>query len=241
MTIYALILICGLAAGCLSGVIGTGAGIILLPVLVLQFGPQQAVPIMAIAGFMGNVAKVASWWRDVSWRAFAAYSVTGAAGAALGANTLLVLPPGAAEAVLGCFFLLMIPAHHLLRSRGVTIGILGLSLAGAAIGFISGIALSTGPISIPVFAAFGLMKGALISTEAASTLVVSAGKILAFYQAGAMPLPIILKGLLVGVSLMAGALVGRSLLNRMSHRAFEFALDGLLLVSGLSMVVASLV
>ena len=33
------------------------------------------------------------WWRDVDWRACAAYSATGIPAAALGARTLLALPP----------------------------------------------------------------------------------------------------------------------------------------------------
>jgi len=56
MGTYAFVLIVGLAAGAVSGIIVTGATIIPLPVLVLQFGPKQAVPIMAIAGLMSNVA-----------------------------------------------------------------------------------------------------------------------------------------------------------------------------------------
>jgi uncharacterized membrane protein YfcA len=39
-------LIVGLAAGSLSGIIGTGSSIMLLPTLVYQFGPKQTVPIM---------------------------------------------------------------------------------------------------------------------------------------------------------------------------------------------------
>lgn len=92
MVNYVLVLALGLAAGSLSEIIGTGASIMLLPVLVFQFGPKQAVPIMAIAALMSNVAKVTAWWREVDWRAFAAYSMTGIPAAALGARTLLVLP-----------------------------------------------------------------------------------------------------------------------------------------------------
>jgi hypothetical protein len=87
MVNYVLVLALGLAAGSLSGIIGTGASIMLLPVLVFQFGPKQAVPIMAIAALMSNVAKIMAWWREVDWRAFAAYSITGIPAAALGAHT----------------------------------------------------------------------------------------------------------------------------------------------------------
>jgi len=77
--ILAYLLVCGvgLAAGLVSGVVGTGSSILLLPVLVYAFGPKQAVPIMAVAAVMSNLAKVMAWQREVNWRAFAAYSAAG--------------------------------------------------------------------------------------------------------------------------------------------------------------------
>ena len=104
MANYIFVLAVGLAAGALSGIIGTGASIMLLPVLVFQFGPKQAVPIMAIAVLMSNIAKVLAWWREVDWRAFTAYSTTGIPAAAFGARTLLVLPPRVVDLALGLFF-----------------------------------------------------------------------------------------------------------------------------------------
>ena len=66
---YLFVLIVGLIAGVLGGVIGTGTSIMLLPVLVYQFGPKQAVPIMAIAAIMANLSRIIAWWRDIDWRA----------------------------------------------------------------------------------------------------------------------------------------------------------------------------
>ena len=74
MVEYLLVLVTGLVAGAVSGVIGTGSSIMLLPVLVLAFGPKQAIPIMAIAAVMANAARVMAWWRGVDWRAVAAGS-----------------------------------------------------------------------------------------------------------------------------------------------------------------------
>jgi uncharacterized membrane protein YfcA len=98
---YLFVLAVGLAAGALCGIIGTGSSIILLPTLVFQFGPKQAVPIMAIAALMANVGTVLAWWREVDWKAFAAYSITGVPAAALGARTLLVLPSRVVDIALG--------------------------------------------------------------------------------------------------------------------------------------------
>ena len=48
-----------------------------MPVLVLVFGPLQAVPIMAIAAIMANLSRILVWWREVDWRAVGAYAATG--------------------------------------------------------------------------------------------------------------------------------------------------------------------
>jgi uncharacterized protein len=213
---YAFILIVGLVAGAVSGIIGTGSSIMLLPVLVFQFGPKQAVPIMAIAALMSNVAKVMAWWREVDWRAFAAYSVPGVPAAALGARTLLVLPARVVDIALGGFFLAMIPTRRWLHANNFHIRLWQLALAGAATGFVTGIVLSTGPLSVPAFTSYGLLRGAFLSTEAASSLALMVSKVATFRQLGALPLPSILQGVLVGSSVMAGAFVGKAVVLRMS-------------------------
>ena len=89
---YALILILGLVAATLGGIVGFGASILLMPALVLVFGPREAVPIMAVASILANASRVAAWWGEIDWRAVGAYSATALPAAALGAATLLVLP-----------------------------------------------------------------------------------------------------------------------------------------------------
>src|SRR5262245_56564770 len=105
---YLLILAFGLVAGTVGGIVGFGSSIILMPVLVIVFGPLQAVPIMAIAAILANFARIVVWWREVEWRTCFAYAATAMPFAALGAGTLLVLPARAIEAGLGLFFLSMI-------------------------------------------------------------------------------------------------------------------------------------
>jgi uncharacterized protein len=236
MVNYVLVLALGLIAGSLSGIIGTGASIMLLPVLVFQFGPKQAVPIMAIAALMSNVAKVMAWWREVDWRAFVAYSITGIPAAALGARTLLVLPSRVVDLALGLFFLLMIPGRRWLNAMNLRIRLWQLALAGAVIGFLTGIVISSGPLSVPAFTSYGLLKGAFLSTEAASSLALMVSKVTTFRQLGALPYSSILQGVIIGASVMAGAFVGKAVVLRMSIGMFQHVLDGLLLCSGLAML-----
>ena len=240
LTSYVFVLLVGLVAGCVSGVIGTGSSIMLLPVLVFTYGPKQAVPIMAIAAVMANVARVLAWWREVDWRAFAAYALPGAPAAALGARTLLVLPPRVIDVALGLFFLSMIPGRRWLARRDFRIRLWQLALIGAGIGFLTGVVLSTGPLSVPAFTAYGLSQGAFLSTEAASSLALYVSKVATFRELGALPAGTILQGLIVGNSLMAGAFVAKRAVLRMSPGLFRHVLDALMLVSGLSLLWAAL-
>ena len=109
---YLLVLVAGLFAGTLGGIVGTGSSLVLMPFLVVMFGPRQAVPIMAVAAITGNLGRVLAWRREIDWRACAAYCATAVPGAMLGARLLLAIPPGVAETALGVFFLALIPARR---------------------------------------------------------------------------------------------------------------------------------
>lgn len=202
----------------------------------MTYGPKQAVPIMAVAAVMANAGRVMAWWREVDWRAFAAYSLAGVPAAALGARTLLALPPRAIEIALGLFFIVMIPGRRWLARRQAHIGLWQLALAGAVIGFLTGLVLSTGPLSVPAFTAYGLTRGAFLSTEAAASLGLYVSKSLTFRELGALPFDVLLQGLIVGGSLMGGAFVGKAVVLRMSTATFQHLLDGVMLVSGLSLL-----
>ena len=240
LLIYALVLAVGLVAGTVSGIVGTGATIILLPVLVFAFGPREAIPIMAIVALMSNFAKITSWWKEIDWRACAAYAAGGIPGAALGARTMLILPPSVIDVALGVFFLIMIPGRRWLTARNFKIGPWALVPAGAAIGFLTGIVVSTGPISVPVFNAYGLVKGAFIATEAAGSLALYISKAITFRSFGALPTDIVLKGLIAGSSVMAGTYTARLIVERLSIATFQRLLDGVMLVSGLALLWAAI-
>jgi len=237
---YALVLAVGYLAGVVSGIVGTGATIILLPVLVFAFGPREAVPIMAVVALMSNFAKITSWWKEIDWRACAAYAVGGIPAAALGARTLLILPEKVVDVALGLFFLAMIPGRRWLAARNLIIGPWLLVLAGAVIGFLTGIVVSTGPLSVPVFTAYGLVKGAFIATEAASSLALYISKAITFRSFGALPTDILLKGLIAGSSVMAGTYTARLIVERLSVAVFQHLLEAVMLVSGLALLWAAI-
>ena len=236
---YLLVLVAGLFAGTLGGIVGTGSSLVMMPVLVVIFGPRQAVPIMAVAAIMGNMGRVLAWRREIDWRACGAYCATAVPGAMLGARLLLAIPPGLAETALGVFFLGLIPARRWLARRKPRVSITHLMLLGAPLGVLTGVVVSTGPLTVPLFTFYGLERGAFLGTEAASSLGMYAAKVATFKVLGALPLDVLLQGLVVGATLMAGSFAGRVVVLRLSSAAYRSLIDGLMAVSGVSLLWAA--
>jgi uncharacterized membrane protein YfcA len=233
---FLFVLAVGLIAGTVSGIVGTGSSIMLVPVLVYEFGPKEAVPIMAVAAIMANVSRIMAWWREVDWRACAAYSATGIPAAAIGARTLLILPSRVVDVAIGLFLIMMIPTRRWLTKQKVKLTLIHLAIVGAIVGFLTGIVVSTGPISVSVFVTYGLVKGAFLATEAASSLAVFMSKAVTFQFFGALAPAVIAKGFITGTSLMAGAFIAKGFVLRLDPSAFRVVMDFLLFVSGLTML-----
>jgi len=231
---FLFVLAVGLVAGTISGIVGTGSSIMLMPVLIYEYGPKQAVPIMAIAAVMANFSRILAWWREVDWRACAAYSAPAIPAAALGARTLLVLPSRTVDICIGLFLIAMVPARHWLARHRLTLSLWHLAIGGAVIGYLTGIVVSTGPLSVPLFLFYGLTKGAFLATEAASSLGIYVSKSVTFQRFGALPVEVGVQGLIAGASLMAGAFVAKRFVLRLEPEVFRRLMDVIMIVAGLS-------
>jgi len=89
---------------------------------------------------------------------------------------------------------------------------------------------------VPLFLFYGLAKGAFLATEAASSLGLYLSKSIVFQRFGALTPDIALQGLLAGSSLMLGAFVAKPFVLRLNADLFRIVMDGIMLLSGLSML-----
>jgi len=238
--IWAAILIVGIAAGTLGGIVGFGASVMLMPILVLGFGAKEAVQIMAIAGIIANVSRVVVWWRDVDVRLNVVYCATALPAAYFGARTLLALDTRMVETILGVFFIVMIPVRRWLLAKGFKVGLPHLAVVGAGIGFLTGIVASTGPLNTPFFLAYGLTKGAFLGTEALGSALIGITKAITFRSFGSLPVETISKGCAVGASLWIGSWIAKRLVERMDASQFRFVIDAMMALAGLTLLYGAL-
>ena len=161
---------------------------------------------------------------------------TGIPAAALGARTLLVLPSSTIDISIWLFLMAMVPARHWLARHELKISLWHLAVGGAVIGYLTGVVVSTGPLSVPLFLFYGLTKGAFLATEAASSLAIFLSKSATFQRFGALDAEVALKGLIAGASLMAGAFIAKRFVLKMDPDIFRRILDGIMIAAGLSML-----
>jgi uncharacterized membrane protein YfcA len=240
MVALIVVFVLALGAGALGGLVGTGSSLVLLPVLVTLYGPRMAVPMMGIAAVMANIGRVAAWWRLIRWRPVVVYSVPGVPAAALGAHTLLTISPRIVDAVLGAFFLVMIPVRRVMTAREWRFRLWHLGVAGAAVGFLTGLILSTGPLSVPIFTGFGLSGGAFLGSEAASAVLLYTAKLGTFGQSGVLTTHLVLDGLAIGSALMIGPFLIRRFVDRLPPRVYALLIDLVLVAAAAGMLIVTI-
>jgi len=130
----------------------------------------------------------------------------------------------------------MVPVRHYLARHQLKARLWHLALDGAVIGYLTGIVVSTGPLSVPLFLFYGLTKGAFLATEAASSLGLYLSKSLTFERFGALTTDLVLKGLIAGASLMAGAFIAKRFVLRLEAEVFRLVMDAIMLAAGLSLL-----
>lgn len=137
--IYIALALIGIVSGMISGVVGTGSSIILLPILAYIFGAKLAVPIMAIASIMGNISRVILWRKQLNIKAFLLFTSLGIPATVLGAKTLWIMPATLSNICIGLFFIFLIPIRRYTKRHQLTIKNWQMVIIGGILGYITGV------------------------------------------------------------------------------------------------------
>src|SRR5574344_2974167 len=106
MWVYLTLAFVGFIAGLLSGAVGFGGGMILLPVITYFYGVEIAVPVSTIAQLMSNLSKVGIGWKEIDWKQVARFLLFAAPCTALGAIGFSIAPKVMMTKILAVFLFL---------------------------------------------------------------------------------------------------------------------------------------
>jgi uncharacterized membrane protein YfcA len=221
----------------LAAVAGFGGAAILLPILVVVYGVREAIPILTVAQLLGNGSRV--WFNraDLDLPVVGWFALGGIPAALVGGVLFAKAPTTILIRLLGIFLIATVIYRHLGNPAALRIPLRGFAVLGAILSFLSALLGSIGPITIPFFLAYGLVKASLIGTEAFATVVMHVTKLVAYQHVAVLNLDSFLIGLVLGSIMIAGSFLGKNILDRLPEKAFVVLIEATLMIAGLSFLV----
>ena len=219
-----------------GGVVGFGAGVLLLPVAASVLGLRAAVPVLTVTMLIGNLSRI--WWSrgETDGRVARRYLAGAVPATALGAVVFAGARIEWLSWIIASFLILALPLRRVIERYDLRPGLRHFPILGGVFGFLSSIVVTTGPLVTPFFIAYGLRRGAFLATEAVCTLGMHVTRAAVFARYALLTWETVVVGIVLGTTMFAGAWAGRRLIDRLSERAFVLAVEALLVVMGLKLL-----
>ncbi|MGH7797916.1 MAG: TSUP family transporter, partial [Candidatus Binatia bacterium] len=212
-------------ASLLGSVAGSGGTALLLPVLVLYVGVQDAIPILTIANLSSNLGR--AWFnrREIAIPVVGWFSLGSIPLALTGAVLFIITPPVVLVRILGAFLLLTV-AWRRLCLRPASFGSpKWFTPLGAFFGLLNGLLEGVGPLMAPFFLAYGLVRGAYIGTDALATLFMQVSKLAVLGGTNMIGGNILTSGLILVPFMIGGAFAGKKVVDHISESLFVLVID----------------
>lgn len=236
MADYLLLFLGAFLAAAVSGAAGFGGALLLLPLLTHTVGVTEAVPLLTVAQLVGNLSRAAFGFRQIRWRPVLIFLATAIPFAVLGAFSFVSLPKPLVIRLVGAAILafVLIKALGLAAfkpSNGLLLG------GGAAVGLLSGMVGSAGPLGAAIFLTLNLPPVAYIASEAVTAIGMHAVKTIVYgseLRLGASFWPL---AIALGGAMVLGTWASKRIIERMSAAWFRRFVSLLLVVIAIQMIV----
>lgn len=224
-------------AALVSGAAGFGGSLLLLPVVTACIGAEAAVPVLTISQLIGNIARMASGWKQIDWKSVGWFSLTALPLAALGAFGFSVLPKDTAARIIGAALILLV-MFKFVSKKDLPKGTPTLLAGGAITGGLSGLCGSGGPVGAAVFLSLELPPVAYIASEAATATAMHILKTFIYCKLTNLSPQALLLGLGMGGCMIAGTYSAKHLIKNMEKGKFQKYTAVLLCVVGAYMLLS---
>ena len=236
--VAAAVVATSLIAAVVGGITGMSTGIIAIPVLTFAFGIRLAVPIVTVAMMFNTLSRSVANWNYVDRGVARWYSMGAVPAAAVGSIVFVSLPTDLLARGLGLFLVALVAYRHLPIAANLSMPLRGFLPVGVGQGFFSAIFGGAGPFGAHFFMAYGLRKNAFVGTVAVGTFLVSITKASVYGGFSLLDAEALLVAVGIGLIMAVGAYIGSRIVKRMPERAFVYIVEGVMLASGVALLVA---
>ncbi len=222
----------GFVAGLLSGAVGFGGGMILLPVLTSFYGVEVAVPVSTIAQLLSNLSKMGMGFKNIEWKQTGRFLLLAAPLTALGAFGFAVVPKALMTRIL-CVFLIVFAVMKIMGKMTLPNRPATMIVGGGVTGLINGLLGISGPLSSAVFLSLGLSPVAYIASEATAATAMHIIKIVMYGKLDLINWDIFICGVLIGLSMMLANFIAIKLIHNINKKLYQKIVAGVMIGASL--------
>lgn len=221
----------------ISMLAGGGSPLILIPLVSFIFGAQAVAPVITIGLLVGNSQRVLFFWRDIDWQVTLWYLPGAIAGAILGSYIFTQVHLEGLQILIALALLLMV-ANYWVGKREQAFPVQVWQFLPLAFLYACGSGLigSTGPIMNPVYLNYGLIKQQMVATKSINVVVVHTVKLITYITLGALSLPYLTAGLIIGLAAIPANWLGQIVLKQLSNEQFRQLVFTVMAISGVLML-----
>jgi len=223
-------------AAVISGAAGFGGALLLLPLLVKTVGVEQAVPLLTVAQFVGNLSRAAFGFSQIRWKQVALFLLGAVPFSVAGAVSFVTLPKELMTRCIGIALLLFVALHciGILKLKG---GALLMIVGGGVVGFLSGLVGSAGPLGASLFLTLGLPPVAYVASEAITALTMHGLKMMVYHRYVSLAPNFWWLAALLGMMMIMGTWVAKGYIERIPRETFKKYVAVLLISVALYMLI----
>lgn len=220
-----------------SSLAGGGTPLLLIPVIGFCLGPAAVPPVLTTGMLIGHPQRVFLYWRHIEWRCVWWYLPGAVIGASLGAFVFTKIQLEWLPILLAFFLLLSTLSYGLGEGKKYEgIRTWHFLPAGFIFAFLSGLVGSAGPLLNPLYLNYGLVKEQMIATKSTHYIVVHVAKIITYAVFGALTLPYLWYGLIIGIAAFPGNWIGQLMLKKISEKRFRQLVATFVAISGIFII-----
>ena len=237
MMMYLILILVGFVVGLLSGSVGFGGGMILLPTITYFYGIEVAVPVSTIAQMLSNLSKVGMGWGEINWKAVGRFLILAVPFTALGAFGFAKVPKGPMTIVLSSF-LIVFAVMKIMGKMQLPHKPMTMIAGGGVTGFINGLLGISGPLSSAVFLTLELAPVSYIASEATAAAVMHIVKAIVYGKLNLMSGNIFLSGLMIGCAMMLGNFIAMRCIRNVNKKLYQKIVAGVMIAASLWLIIS---
>jgi uncharacterized membrane protein YfcA len=234
-----ILVVVGFFAGFLSGAVGFGGSMIMIPLITFFYGVDVAVPVSTVAQLISNLSKAGFGFKDIDWRKTFLFLVFALPLTALGSIGFASVDKKLMTCLLSVFLIVFAVMKlrgkmHLPHSKWTVL------IGGGITGVINGLLGISGPLSSAVFLTFNLSPVSYIASESAAAAAMHAVKAVMYGKFDLMSGTILLEGLYIGIAMMTGNYFAIKRIRNVNKKAYQRLVAAVMIIASLGLIVTSI-